>query len=95
MDRVVDHILHITEVAGAGHVGLGSDLIQVVNADITSTCCEDRHDFDWVLPGLASHGWRDAASMAARGPPDQAQSAARCAGISTRQRPARRRARRP
>src|SRR6185437_17136427 len=26
------------------------------------------HDFDWALPGLASHGWRDAAPVAARGP---------------------------
>ncbi|MFI9583523.1 dipeptidase [Streptomyces sp. NPDC052236] len=52
MDRLADHILHISEVAGPDHVGLGPDFIQEVNDDITPPCCEDSYDFDWALPGL-------------------------------------------
>lgn len=52
LDRLADHILHITEIAGADHVGLGPDFTQEVNEDITPPCCEDRYDFEWALPGL-------------------------------------------
>ncbi|MFI1396125.1 dipeptidase [Streptomyces sp. NPDC020681] len=52
LDRLADHIVHIAEIAGADHVGLGPDFIQEVNDDITPPCCEEPYGFDWALPGL-------------------------------------------
>ncbi|MBT2365455.1 membrane dipeptidase [Streptomyces sp. ISL-10] len=52
LDVLVDHVLHITDIAGADRVGLGPDFIQEVNDDITPPCCEDSYEYDWALPGL-------------------------------------------
>ncbi|MGX1880463.1 dipeptidase [Streptomyces sp. NPDC055287] len=52
LDRLTDHILHITEVAGADHVGLGPDFIQEVVGDITPPCCEPDYGFPWSLSGI-------------------------------------------
>ncbi|MFE2449546.1 dipeptidase, partial [Streptomyces sp. NPDC059426] len=54
VDRVVDHIEHIASVAGIDHVGLGSDFLREVTADLTPPCCENTDEdplFDF--PGLA------------------------------------------
>ncbi|MBT2491554.1 membrane dipeptidase [Streptomyces sp. ISL-96] len=52
LDRLTDHILYVTEVAGADHVGLGPDFIQEVIGDITPPCCEPDYGFPWSLPGI-------------------------------------------
>ncbi|RVX43231.1 membrane dipeptidase [Nonomuraea polychroma] len=41
LDRLLDHIEHIAEVAGIDHVGLGPDFIREVMEDLTPPCCED------------------------------------------------------
>ncbi|WP_310714083.1 dipeptidase [Streptomyces lydicus] len=46
VDRVVDHIEHIASVAGIDHVGLGSDFVREVMADVTPPCCEAPDDED-------------------------------------------------
>ncbi|MEU2792862.1 membrane dipeptidase [Streptomyces sp. NPDC007100] len=53
-DRVVDHIEHVVSVAGIDHVGLGSDFLREVVADVTPPCCEDADDEDprFAFPGL-------------------------------------------
>ncbi|MGP3963659.1 dipeptidase [Nonomuraea sp. 3N208] len=40
LDRLLDHIEHIAEVAGIDHVGLGPDFIREVMEDLTPPCCE-------------------------------------------------------
>ncbi len=54
VDRVVDHIEHVVSVAGIDHVGLGSDFIREVMADVTPPCCENADDEDplFDFPGL-------------------------------------------
>ncbi|MFF8842104.1 dipeptidase [Streptomyces sp. NPDC015127] len=52
LDVLVDHIVHITDVAGAEHVGLGPDFIKEVNDDITPPCCEEGYAYEWSLPRL-------------------------------------------
>ncbi|MET9513737.1 membrane dipeptidase [Streptomyces sp. NPDC002994] len=52
LDRLTEHVRHITEVAGADHVGLGPDFIQEVIGDITPPCCEPDYGFPWSLPGI-------------------------------------------
>ncbi|MEN8652604.1 membrane dipeptidase [Streptomyces sp. 21So2-11] len=52
VDRLADHILHITEVAGVEHVGLGPDFIEEVIGDTTPPCCEKDYGFPWSLPGI-------------------------------------------
>ncbi len=51
-DRLVDHIAHITEVAGTDHVGLGPDFIQEVIGDTTPPCCEPDYAFPWSIVGI-------------------------------------------
>jgi membrane dipeptidase len=51
VDRLVDHILHVAEVAGFDHVGLGPDFIQEVVDDLTPPCCEPS-GIAIALPGL-------------------------------------------
>lgn len=46
VDRVVDHIEHIVSVAGVDHVGLGSDFVREVMADVMPPCCENLDDED-------------------------------------------------
>ncbi|MFE7119660.1 dipeptidase [Streptomyces sp. NPDC057654] len=41
VDRLVDHIEHLANVAGVGHVGLGPDFVREVMADTTPPCCAD------------------------------------------------------
>jgi membrane dipeptidase len=57
LDRLVDHITHITEVVGTGHVGLGPDFVKEVLADITPPGCERVSSGSGVtpayIPGLA------------------------------------------
>lgn len=55
LDRVVDHIEHVVSVAGTDHVGLGSDFLREVVADVTPPCCEglDEEDPQFDFPGLA------------------------------------------
>ncbi|MDJ0464186.1 membrane dipeptidase [Streptomyces sp. H27-C3] len=52
VDRLADHILHITGVVGVEHVGLGPDFIEEVIGDITPPCCEKDYGFPWSLPGV-------------------------------------------
>lgn len=40
VERLADHILHIAEVAGVDHVGLGPDFMREVLTDLTPPCCE-------------------------------------------------------
>ncbi|MGW1990267.1 dipeptidase [Embleya sp. NPDC001921] len=49
VDRVIDHIEHVVSVAGVDHVGLGSDFLREVIADLTPPCCEDVDDEDPLL----------------------------------------------
>jgi membrane dipeptidase len=41
VDRLVDHLEHVTSVAGVGHVGLGPDFVKEVLEDTTPPGCED------------------------------------------------------
>jgi membrane dipeptidase len=56
LDRLVDHIEHLADVAGLDHVGLGPDFIQEVLADTTAPCCAhpvlEGVRTDQFLPGL-------------------------------------------
>lgn len=40
LDRLLDHIEHVADVAGIDHVGLGPDFIREVMEDLTPPCCE-------------------------------------------------------
>lgn len=40
VDRLVDHLDHVADVAGIAHVGLGPDFLKEVLADTTPPCCE-------------------------------------------------------
>ncbi|MFH8574068.1 dipeptidase [Streptomyces sp. NPDC017993] len=56
IDRIVDHIEHISALVGIEHVGIGPDFLREVAADITPPCC-DGGDYTGValdasLPGL-------------------------------------------
>ncbi|TDC77954.1 membrane dipeptidase [Actinomadura sp. 7K507] len=55
MDRLVDHIEHVANVAGVDHVGLGPDFMKEVHEDLTPKCCEDVFGFDLTVsvPDLA------------------------------------------
>ncbi|MEU5954282.1 dipeptidase [Streptomyces sp. NPDC047525] len=56
LDRLVDHIEHLADVAGLDHVGLGPDFVQEVMADTTPPCCAhpviEGVRTDQFLPGL-------------------------------------------
>lgn len=56
LDRLLDHIEHIVDVAGVDHVGLGPDFIREVMDDLTPPCCEDLQlrgvDVKACVPGL-------------------------------------------
>ena len=56
IDRLVDHLEHVAEVAGIAHVGLGPDFVKEVLADTTPPCCEAPYaaavPADAYLPGL-------------------------------------------
>ncbi|MEV0593617.1 dipeptidase [Nonomuraea cavernae] len=56
LDRLLDHIEHVAEVAGIDHVGLGPDFIREVMEDLTPPCCEDVNtrgvDPRSAVPGL-------------------------------------------
>ncbi|GAA3124739.1 dipeptidase [Streptomyces rectiviolaceus] len=56
LDRLVDHIEHLADVAGLEHVGLGPDFVQEVMADTTPPCCAhpviEGVRTDQFLPGL-------------------------------------------
>lgn len=56
LDRLVDHIEHLVDVAGLEHVGLGPDFVQEVMADTTPPCCAhpvvEGVRTDQFLPGL-------------------------------------------
>ncbi|MEV5597462.1 membrane dipeptidase [Streptomyces sp. NPDC052496] len=49
VDRVVDHIEHVVSVAGIDHVGLGSDFVREIIADLTPPCCENADGDDPVF----------------------------------------------
>ena len=57
LDRVIDHIEHIAEVAGADHVGLGPDFLREYMDALFPQYEEMRHfggvDLKAVIPGLA------------------------------------------
>ncbi|MFI7421646.1 dipeptidase [Nonomuraea sp. NPDC049684] len=56
LDRLLDHIEHVAQVAGIDHVGLGPDFIREVMDDLTPPCCEDLEpdglDPKASIPGL-------------------------------------------
>ncbi|MEU8318170.1 membrane dipeptidase [Nonomuraea sp. NPDC048881] len=56
LDRLLDHIEHVAQVAGIDHVGLGPDFIREVMDDLTPPCCEDLEPDDLdskaSIPGL-------------------------------------------
>ncbi|MDH2424328.1 membrane dipeptidase [Sphaerisporangium sp. TRM90804] len=56
VERLGDHILHVAEVAGIDHVGLGPDFIREVSLDTTPPCCEGFSttgiDSREAIPGL-------------------------------------------
>ncbi|MEU6476718.1 membrane dipeptidase [Streptomyces sp. NPDC047017] len=53
-DLIADHVEHLASVAGIDHVGLGSDFVREVMADVTPPCCENLDDEDplFDFPGL-------------------------------------------
>lgn len=56
LDRLLDHIEHVADVAGIDHVGLGPDFIREIMDDLTPPCCEDDDplglDARASIPGL-------------------------------------------
>ncbi|MBB6349358.1 dipeptidase [Nonomuraea muscovyensis] len=56
LDHLLDHIEHVTDVAGIDHVGLGPDFIREVMDDLTPPCCEGLNargvDPKTSVPGL-------------------------------------------
>ncbi|CAM5417144.1 hypothetical protein GCM10010329_79570 [Streptomyces spiroverticillatus] len=56
VDRLVDHIEHLADVAGVEHVGLGPDFVAEVMEDTTRPCCAhpviEGFRTDQFLPGL-------------------------------------------
>ncbi|NRQ39677.1 membrane dipeptidase [Nonomuraea sp. NN258] len=56
LDRLLDHIEHVADVAGIDHVGLGPDFIREVMDDLTPPCCEGVNtrgvDPKSAIPGL-------------------------------------------
>ena len=56
VDRLVDHIEHVSTIAGVQHVGLGPDFIKEVLSDTTPPCCEgqtiDGIPLGSYIPGL-------------------------------------------
>lgn len=56
IDRLVDHLEHVGDVAGFDHVGLGPDFVKEVLADTTPPCCEvafvEGVPLGQYLPGL-------------------------------------------
>ncbi|MFC6082044.1 dipeptidase [Sphaerisporangium aureirubrum] len=56
VERLADHILHIADVAGDEHAGLGPDFVREVMIDLTPPCCEDpapgASDVLAAVPGL-------------------------------------------
>lgn len=56
LNVVADHIVHLAEVAGVDHVGLGSDLDGI---DDTPTGLEDVSTFPSLIAELLRRGWSD------------------------------------
>jgi membrane dipeptidase len=56
LDRLVDHIEHVADVAGIDHVGIGPDFIAEVEGDLWPAWCEDFEmegvDIRSCVPGL-------------------------------------------
>jgi membrane dipeptidase len=56
IERLVDHILHVAEVAGIDHVGIGPDFIAEVEHDLWPAWCDDYTvegiDIRSCVPGL-------------------------------------------
>lgn len=52
VDRLAEHIIHIADVIGVDHVGLGPDFIKEVGDDTLPPCCEDREYTELLVPGL-------------------------------------------
>jgi membrane dipeptidase len=53
VDRLVDHVLHIAEVAGIDHVGLGPDFIQeYANETVVGDVVMDGVSLKQAIPGL-------------------------------------------
>ncbi|WP_283136651.1 dipeptidase [Rhizohabitans arisaemae] len=57
VERIADHIEHVSTVAGIDHVGLGPDFVHEVTVDLTPPCCEGDlayGDIDplAIVPGL-------------------------------------------
>lgn len=57
LDTVLDHIEHVSRVAGVDHVGLGSDFDGV---DRLPDGLEDATRLPWITYGLLRRGWREA-----------------------------------
>ncbi|MFI6322096.1 dipeptidase [Nonomuraea sp. NPDC050556] len=41
LDHLLDHVVHVAEVAGVDHVGFGPDFIREVMDDLTPPCCDE------------------------------------------------------
>jgi membrane dipeptidase len=53
VDRLIDHVLHIAEVAGIDHVGFGPDFIQeYANETVVGDVVMDGVSLKQVIPGL-------------------------------------------
>jgi membrane dipeptidase len=55
VDRLADHFLHVLDVVGPDHVGIGADFIEEVDHDTMPRCCEEEipEGFLLSLPGLS------------------------------------------
>ncbi|MFF0741602.1 dipeptidase [Streptomyces sp. NPDC004111] len=55
VDRLADHFLHVLDVVGPDHVGIGADFIEEVDHDTLPRCCEEEipEGFRLSLPGLS------------------------------------------
>jgi membrane dipeptidase len=64
LEQVADHIDHLCEVAGADHVGIGSDFD---GGELMPTGLEDVSRFPWLIAELLRRGYEDETARAIAG----------------------------
>lgn len=57
LSRALDHIEYVTELAGAAHIGIGSDLDGGLTVENTPEGINDVRDLQKLADGLAARGW--------------------------------------